>query len=486
MNSFLNGKSGLILFVSDLLAKFDNVTSLMMVLLFRTNQFSTLSRCLKLDIRSTNLKLVLPVIFICLLTQLPLTALSINPDPISFQDNTGMSNEPKLNTIILDPSVLAETREKIMRHNDSITENFYNKLMEEAHTFLSKKAKSVTEKNQFPPSGNKHDFYSLAAYEWPNPNTTNGLPYVSRDGQINPEIYTISDKKYLDDMIYTVKTLSFAYYFTDDSRYLVKAQEFLRVWFLNNDTYMSPNLNYAEIVRGKNETNPSGIMEGRPLVEIVDSIRLMQQSPLWNVEVQQGLEKWFSDYLDWLLHSDSGKIEGSKMNNHGTYYTVQTSSIALFLNKTELTKQIIQASMQSLSSATLEDVSKLIALKVKPDGSQPFELRRTNSLDYSMINLLALFDLASIADRVGIDLWNYEIHGAGIRKALDYVLPYALKKQSWPHEQINPIKNRAENLACQGILNYQDNELYIEAYRSAQKENQSLNVYYPICNEIIK
>jgi hypothetical protein len=158
----------------------------------------------------------------------------------------------------------------------------------------------------------------------------------------------------------------------------------------------------------------------------------------------------------------------------------------LFLNKTELTKQIIQASMQSLSSATLEDVSKLIALKVKPDGSQPFELRRTNSLDYSMINLLALFDLASVAERVGIDLWSYEIYGAGIRKALDYVLPYALKKQSWPHEQINPIKNRADYLACQGILNYQDNELYVEAYRSAQKENQSLNVYYPICNQMIR
>jgi hypothetical protein len=397
-----------------------------------------------------------------------------------------MLNERELpRTIILDPSALVETRQMIMRHNDSITENFYNKLMEEARPMLSKRPISVTEKSQFPPSGNKHDFYSLAAYEWPNPNTTNGLPYVSRDGQINPEIYTISDKKYMDDMIHAVKTLSFAYYFTDDSRYLAKAQELLRVWFLNNDTYMNPNLDFAEIVRGKNETNPSGIMEGRPLVELIDSVRLMQQSPLWDIEVQRGLERWFSDYLDWLLNSDSGRIESQKMNNHGTYYTVQTSSIALFLNKTDLTKDTIESSMQSLSSATIDEVFKLIAVKIQPDGSQPFELRRTNSLDYSMINLLALFDLASIGERVGIDLWNYEIHGSGIRKALDYVLPYAIKKQPWPHEQINPIKNRADNLACQAIVQYQDNEMYLEAYRSAYRENQSLNIYFPLCNQAI-
>lgn len=422
-----------------------------------------------------------------MLTQFTLGALSITAYASASlpQEITGISNNSGPNTIILDPSVLFETRQKIMRHNDSNYENYYDKLMQEARTFLSKEPNSVTEKSQFPPSGNKHDFYSLAAYEWPNPNTTDGLPYVSRDGQINPEIYTISDKKYLDDMIHAVKTLSFAYYFSNESRYLEKAQDFLRVWFLNEDTYMNPNLNYAEIVRGKNETNPSGIMEGRPLVELVDSIRIMKQSPLLDIELQKGLENWFSKYLDWLLGSGSGKIEGQKMNNHGTYYTVQTSSIALFLNKTELATQIVQASMRSISSATLQESSKLIALKINPDGSQPFELRRTNSLDYSMINLLALFDLASIAERVGIDLWNYEIHGAGIRKALDYVLPYALKKQPWPHEQISPIKNRADNLACQGILNYSDNQLYVDAYRSAQKANQSLIVYFPLCNQFV-
>src|SRR5690349_21317834 len=35
--------------------------------------------------------------------------------------------------------------------------------------------------------GGPNDFYSNGDYWWPNPNTTNGLPYVQRDGQTNPE-----------------------------------------------------------------------------------------------------------------------------------------------------------------------------------------------------------------------------------------------------------------------------------------------------------
>src|SRR5437667_8895480 len=34
--------------------------------------------------------------------------------------------------------------------------------------------------------GGANDFYSNGDYWWSNPNTTNGLPYVQRDGQTNP------------------------------------------------------------------------------------------------------------------------------------------------------------------------------------------------------------------------------------------------------------------------------------------------------------
>ena len=65
--------------------------------------------------------------------------------------------------------------------------------------------------------------------------------------------------------------------------------------------------------------------------------------------------------------------------------------MALFLNKTDVVKNILQS-----------------------DGRQPFELRRTNSWNYSLFNLQGLFKLASIGQHVGIDLWDYKtLQGEG-------------------------------------------------------------------------
>src|SRR4051812_2303040 len=36
------------------------------------------------------------------------------------------------------------------------------------------------------PGVDPHDYVSLAPYFWPNPDTTDGLPYVRRDGKTNP------------------------------------------------------------------------------------------------------------------------------------------------------------------------------------------------------------------------------------------------------------------------------------------------------------
>src|SRR4051812_27315839 len=46
---------------------------------------------------------------------------------------------------------------------------------------------TVTSKTRVPPSGDKRDYMSLGPYWWPNPETSDGLPYVRRDGMVNPE-----------------------------------------------------------------------------------------------------------------------------------------------------------------------------------------------------------------------------------------------------------------------------------------------------------
>jgi hypothetical protein len=90
----------------------------------------------------------------------------------------------------------------------------YNNLIKEADEALKERPFSVIEKKQAPPSGDKHDFMSLAPYFWPDPSKPNGLPYMRKDGQTNPEVADYSDKQYLPKLIKLVTALSQAYYFS--------------------------------------------------------------------------------------------------------------------------------------------------------------------------------------------------------------------------------------------------------------------------------
>jgi hypothetical protein len=386
-------------------------------------------------------------------------------------------------TILFNPKLLAEAKAHPSLNNNE-SPQVSNRLILEANSFLGEKAKSVMDKSRTPPSGDKHDFLSLTPYLWPDPSKPDGLPYVFHDGKINPEVYLISDKRNLDDMIYRVKTLALAYYFTNNQTYAAKATELLRVWFLDNSTRMNPNLRYAEIITGKDKVNPSGIMAATYISDILDAVALLQDSNSWTEEDQRGIELWFSNYLDWLLHSEGVEEENRKINNHGTYYDVQVASISLFLNKTDITKKVLTAATQELSPVTLADIPKLIAVKIQPDGRQPFELQRTKALDYSMFNLLGLFKLAGIGEHVGIDLWNYKTQqGAGLKKALDYVLPFALKEKTWLYQQIKPMRNEyLVDLLCQATIHYPNDTSYLQAYKSLNKEKIRTDLdNYPVC-----
>jgi len=349
----------------------------------------------------------------------------------------------------------------IKDNKNQVVQDSFKQLLAQADSYLTKEATSVMEKKQIPPSGDKHDFLTLAPYMWPDLTKPNHMPYVYRDGEINPEVNAIPDGVNMDKMIKRVKTLSIAYYFTDNISYASKASELLRIWFLNNNTSMNPNLQYTEVTLGKNNGSHSGIIAGNNIPDIIDSIALIRDSSPWTEQDQQGIESWFEKYLEWLLNSDAGKKESKRLNNHGTWYDVQASSIAVFLNKTDIARDIVKNNIDKL------------AAKIRPDGSQPFELQRRTSLNYHIINLLGFFNLAKIGDRIGIDLWDYKTpEGSGLQKALDYLLPYALKKETWPYKQIKPIyMSRLVDLLCQATIHYYGNESYRGAYRSITSPN---------------
>src|SRR5690349_19999081 len=122
---------------------------------------------------------------------------------------------------------------------------------------------------------------------------------------------------------------------------------------------------------------------------------------------------WFDAFLTWMQTSKNGKEEAAAKNNHGTWYDAQLAAYALFVGKTDLAKETLERAK-----------AKRIESEIRPDGSMPLELARTNSLSYSHYNLTAFFNMARLGEHVGVDLWNLRYpSGAGIRTALDYVAP---------------------------------------------------------------
>lgn len=372
-------------------------------------------------------------------------------------------------TFFIDSNLLAQAK-KIFQSSEGkgLLGQEITKLIQEAKTYLKTRPTSVMDKDEVPPSGNKHDFLSLTPYRWPNPDTPSGLPYVFRDGKSNPEVHKIPDKDNLDDMIVMTKILSLAYYFTDYPEYAKKAAELLRVWFLNDNTRMNPNLKYSEVTRGKNEANPSGVMAAGYIPHIFDAISMIENSSSWNRADKEGMQNWFNQYLQWILSSESGRSESMKTNNHGTYYYLQVLSIALFLNKQDIVKNVLQDMIQEPTVSGFRNTPQLLSVKITDEGKQPFELSRTKSLTYSMFNLIGLFNIAQIGDHVGVDLWNYKtFNGAGLRKALDYLLPFVTQDKAWPYEQEVPFrKDYVASLLCMASIKYEDNNRYFSYYKS--------------------
>ena len=327
---------------------------------------------------------------------------------------------------------LAETKHRIQSGDKSFDAPLA-KLESDARKALQQDPVSVTTKAVTPPSLDKHDYLSQAPYFWPDPSKPNGLPYIRRDGERNPELNKITDHHTLDQMEAAVRTLSLAYYFTGKEEYAAKATLFLRAWFLDRETRMNPNLEYAQFIPGVNTGRGIGLIETRGLADEVDAIGLLAGSKSWTAADQRGLEDWYGKFLQWMIESKNGREENAAKNNHGTYFDVQATSFALFLGQKDRARQIVETAKQ-----------KRIALQIEADGRQPLELARTKAWSYSTGNLDGLLWLARLAENVDVDLWSYQTKdGRSIRRALEYLYPFAIGDQKWTYQQIGGFDGKS-------------------------------------------
>ena len=299
-------------------------------------------------------------------------------------------------------------------------------LAAQAPTALKAPIATVTDKQIAPPSGDPHDYVSFARYYGPDPAKPDGLPYVNRDGQHNHAQVARGDRGRIGDFCETLEKLAAAWHVKHDEAAARRAGEWLRAWFVTPATRMNPHLEYAQVRLGRNHNrgNPAGMLDSRGFANVIDALRLLDDSPALTADEKTAIGAWFTTFLDWFTSAKIALEVRAAKNNHGSWYFAQAIPIARYVGRDDLARTLVAESRA------------LFSRQIRPDGSQPEEIRRVDGLGYSRFNLEAQALVARQAAGLGIDLWNYTApNGASLRKALDFLRPYNQAPEKWPTTQ---------------------------------------------------
>ena len=80
-------------------------------------------------------------------------------------------------------------------------------------------------------------------------------PYVTRDGRFNPDARMVNNIGDFDDMADAVAYSTMSFVINNDATFAQNAVRFIRTWFLDPETRMNPNLNFAQMKRGPDGQN---------------------------------------------------------------------------------------------------------------------------------------------------------------------------------------------------------------------------------------
>lgn len=327
----------------------------------------------------------------------------------------------KINTLILNSKHLYYVKTQL---NINLNTPYFiamENLIYNANKALRSGPFSVIYKENLAPSGSKHDYLSIAPYWWPDTTKANGLPYIRKDGVFNPEGYTDKyDKRSLLLLRDAVSALSLGYYLTDNEQYASYCAELIRTWFINPETRMNPNMNYAQGVPGIVNGRKEGVLETERLLTVLDGIKLISTSKYWTDNDNNAFNNWLSEYISWLETSELALAERATDNNHGTWYDAQYVSYLVYLGQYSKASSYLQ-------SKTIPRIES----QIMPDGKMPKELNRTRPIHYTLYNLEPFTILAILGEKLGIDIWNYESPaGSSLNKAYSFIAPYIMGKHS--------------------------------------------------------
>jgi hypothetical protein len=320
-------------------------------------------------------------------------------------------------------------------------------------------------------AGGRHDFYSQADYFWPNPKDPNG-PYINRDGQSNPNNFD-DHRRVMVRLSIQMPALTAAWLLTGNREYAGRACDHLRAWFVDADTRMNPNLEFAQAVEGVSTGRSYGIIDSLHLVEVARAASFLTEKMLSPTDANT-IRDWFSSYLDWLSTSAPGKTERDARNNHAMCWTLQAAEYARLAGGDAARKEVFRRYREIL----LPD-------QMAFDGSFPRELTRTKPYSYSIFNFDVMAGLCQSLKGLDPDPPTFQLSdGRGLARAAQFIYPYLKDKNSWKWakdiEHFDALPVRSPGLLFSGIAFHE--QKYIDLWKTLNPDPTDKEIIrnYPI------
>jgi hypothetical protein len=133
-------------------------------------------------------------------------------------------------------------------------------------------------------------------------------------------------------------------------------------------------------------------------------------------------------------------------------YDLQVATFALFIGHEEIARDIFNQLPE-----------RRLAVQIESDGKQPLELERTKAWSYSIMNIRGHMQLATVASKVNVDLWNAKTtDGRSLQTALNYLLPYVTGEKKWPHQQINGFRELGAQILVRRAAEVYGDSKYVD------------------------
>jgi hypothetical protein len=267
---------------------------------------------------------------------------------------------------------------------------------------------------------NRHFYNSIGPYWWPDPEKKGR--FIRKDGEVNPDSKNY-DREKLAKLATNCKKLSIAFYLTQNIKYYDAYIKQIRAWFIDEDTYMIPSFEFAQVIPGQhnNKGRSTGMIDAYSFNIVLESIRLVDYVKRIDRRTMTLLRQWFLEFAEW-SEDTYGKTMRNGKQNISIAYDVTMINMYIFAGKNKKAKILADAFAK-----------RKLYVQVDKDGSQPAELARTNAFSYSLSNLTRIIDFCYLVRKW--DKSYYKKHADRIDKAVAFLQQYADNPKSFPYQQ---------------------------------------------------